>query len=80
MNKKKCPTCGKDAHDFLKEEAFNCVPPKEVLRFGDYEIDKKYRKELYNKFPLYNTEEIVGTYLGHNPHYPSQDKWINDKE
>lgn len=73
---KKCPTCGEKAHDFTKEEALDCVPPKGVLIFGDYEIDKRYRKKLYEKHPFYTTEEVVGSYLGHNPYFPSQDSWL----
>ena len=79
MNEK-CQTCGQKAHDFSKEEAFNCVPPKDVLIFGDFEIDKEYREALYNKYPFYTTEEVVGSYLGHNPHYPSQSSWLDEKE
>jgi hypothetical protein len=72
----KCPTCGKKAHDFEKEEAMNCVPPKEVLKFGEHQIDKKYRNALYKEFPMYTSEEVVGSYLGHNPNFPSQDAWM----
>jgi ribosomal protein L37E len=73
----KCLTCGKKAHNFEKEEAFDCVPPKETLKFGQYEIDKNYRDALYSEFPFYNSEEVVGSFLGHNPNFPSQDEWHN---
>ena len=76
---KKCQTCGKKAHDFMKEEAMNCVPPKSVLQFGEYHIDKKYRNALYKEFPMYTSEEVVGSYLGYNPHFPSQDAWFAEK-
>lgn len=72
----KCSTCGKKAHDFTKEEALDCVPPKEVLQFGEYHIDKKYRNALYKAFPIYTSEEVVGSYLGHNPNFPSQSDWM----
>lgn len=75
---KKCPTCGKKAHDFEKEEALNCVPPKEVLKFGEYQIDKKYRKALYKEFPMYTSEEVVGSYLGCNPYFLSQNVWLEE--
>ena len=64
MTTEKCPTCGKKAHDFEKEEIMDCVPPKDVLKFGEYEIDKDYRKALYDFYPFYTAEEVVGSYLG----------------
>lgn len=78
-NKDKCPTCGKDAHDFENEEIMDCVPPKHILRFGQYEIDKDYRDALYKHCPIYTAEEVVGSYLGYNPHFPSQDYWLAEK-
>ncbi|MCY1660113.1 hypothetical protein [Chryseobacterium sp. SL1] len=72
----KCSTCGKKAHDFEKEEAMDCVPPEDVLKFGKYEIDKEYRKALYRLYPFYTAEEVVGSYLGHNPNFSSQDSWF----
>lgn len=79
-NNKKCPTCGKTEHNFLIEEAFECVPPRGVLNFGSYVIDKEYREALFEEFPMYNTEEVVGSYLGHNPYFPSQAVWFEDNE
>lgn len=58
------------------EEYFNRVPPPEKCDFGDYRIDPDYRKELYKQFPFYTGEEIVGSYLGYNPHFPSQEEWL----
>jgi len=77
---RKCPTCGKPAHDFEKEEAFDCVPPKNVLKFGDYTIDEKYREALFKAHPYYTSEEVVGSFLGHNPYYPSQSEWLERKK
>ncbi len=79
MKYKKCPTCGKKAHNFELEEALDCVPPKNVLKFGEFVIDKKYRNALYRKYPFYNAEEIVGSFLGHNPFFPSQRMWLGNK-
>lgn len=76
--KSKCPTCGKKAHNFDKEEVFDCVPPKEVLKFGSHIIDKKYRDALYNEHPDYTVREVVGSYLGHNPIFPSQEEWLDE--
>ena len=53
------------------------IPLPEVLTFGQYTIDVTYRAALYVEHPLYTIEEIVGSYLGHNPYYPSQDVWID---
>ncbi len=71
----KCETCGKKAHDFENEEVLDCVPPKDALKFGQHQIDPNYREELYKRFPFYTAEEVVGSYLGHNPHFPSQSEW-----
>ena len=76
----KCPTCGKKAHDFEKEEALDCVPPREILKFGNYLIDKEYREALYEQFPFYSTEEVVGSYLGYNRYFPSQRDWFEERE
>lgn len=76
----KCPTCGKRAHDFDKEEAMGCVPPSEILKFGQHEINKEYREALYEDYPFYTSEEVVGSYLGHNPHFPSQNVWLEQQE
>ncbi|MCQ4140606.1 hypothetical protein [Chryseobacterium sp. EO14] len=76
IKQKKCITCGKKGHDFEKEEAMDCVPPEEVLKFGKYEINKEYRKALYSQYPFYTVEEVVGSYLGHNPNFSSQDSWF----
>lgn len=79
IENKRCPTCGKKAHDFANEEALYCVPPKKVLQFGEYIINEKYRKALFQEFPFYTAEEIVGSYLGHNPYFPSQPEWLESK-
>lgn len=74
-----CPTCGKPAHDFAVEEAMDCVPPRGVLQFGEHIIDKDYREALYKYNPRYTSEEVVGSFLGHNPHFDSQDAWLMNK-
>jgi len=75
----KCETCGKSAHDFANEEVLDCVPPRDVLRFGQYEINKEYREALYKEFPFYTAEEVVGSYLGHNPNFPSEGEWLDQQ-
>lgn len=77
---KKCPTCGEKAHNFEIEEALDCVPPKDILKFGEHQIDKKYREALYDQFPFYTAEEVVGSYLGYNSRFPSQNAWFEQKE
>jgi len=53
-----------------------CTPPLSVLCFGKYKMDPVYRQALYNHGSYYNTEEVVGSFLGHNPHFPSQQEWL----
>jgi hypothetical protein len=75
-----CNSCQKKMHDFAREEALECIPPKDVLVFGEYKINKNYRNALYAEHPKYTAEEIVGTYLGHNADFPSQSKWFAEEE
>lgn len=75
-----CHTCGNEAHDFTKEEILECVPPKDVLKFGHYEINKEYREALFNEHPMYDVEEVVGTYLGKNKHFSSQSAWLEEQD
>lgn len=56
-------------HNYEKEKIMHCVPPKYVLKFGDYTIDKSYRNTLCKLYPFYTEEEIVGSYLGYNPYF-----------
>ena len=63
----------------LTEEYIDCVPPPEMCIFGPYKIDPEYRKQLYIEFPFYTGEEVVGSYLGHNPYFPSQEEWLKSK-
>lgn len=76
----KCPSCGQKAHDFETEEAFDCIPPQDVLKFGEHTFNREYRDALFNHCPSYRVEEIVGSYLGHNPSFPSQSAWLEEKE
>ena len=71
-------TCG-EYHDFSVEECLTCVPPKDVLLFGDYQIPYDYREELFNECPFYTVEEIVGSFIGENPYFPSYDEWYDKK-
>ena len=77
---RKCDTCGKKAHDFSKEEAFDCVPPKDVLVFGENIISREYREALFKEFPMYTSEEVVGSFLGHNPYFPSESEWFETQD
>ena len=73
-----CPCCG-ETKDFENEESLTCVPPKDVLVFGRYHIEIDYREALYNEYPQYTVEEIVGSYIGENHLFPSYDDWIRKK-
>ena len=54
------------------EDEESSIPPLNVCRFGHVTMDQEYREALYRDHPYYTAEEIVGTFLGHNPHYPSE--------
>lgn len=60
-----CNSCGQRAHNFDEEEALMCIPPRDVLKFGDIVIPAEYREQLYFTHPQFTTEEVVGTYLDH---------------
>ena len=55
------------------------VPPADQLIFGDYHIDPQYREQLYADYPYYTSEEIVGSYLGYNPYFPSEPEWFEQQ-
>jgi len=73
-----CDFC-KKRHDWRKKEYMECKPPLSVLCFGKYKIDIAYRLALYEHGSFYNTEEVVGSFLGHNPHFPSQEEWMEQQ-
>jgi hypothetical protein len=75
-----CHSCGEAAHNFVEEEALACIPPPDVLCFGTYEIKKEYRDALFARFPFFCTEEVVGSFLGFNPGFPSQADWEQEQE
>ena len=56
------------------------VPHCQQLHFDSYVLDEVYKEELYKEFPHYTVEEIIGTYLGHNPYFPSQIAWQNSRQ
>ena len=45
-----------------------------------YKLNKRYKIVLEEFGPHYDTEEIVGSYLGHNPYFPSQKDWLESRE
>ena len=73
-----CDFCNK-RHDWRKKEYMECKPPLSVLCFGKYRIDPVYRLALYEHASFYNTEEVVGSFLGHNPYFPSQEEWMEQQ-
>eukprot|EP01084_Bolivina_argentea_P138850 244361_1 len=75
-----CKTCNQKEHDYSKEEHLACVLPKDVLQFGPHQINKKYREALFSEYSFYNSEEIIGSFLGHNPYFPSQSEWLQQQE
>ena len=56
------------------------VPPSNVLIFGKHIFDKNYKKDMYDKYPMYTVEEIIKSLLGDNLEFPSYEKWLEDKE
>ena len=81
----KCPSCNKnshsfESHNFEEEEFLYCVPPPETLKFGNYVLSKEYKEALFDDYPFYTAEEVVGSFLGHNPYFPSQDEWEEERE
>ena len=64
----------------MPEGKMHRVPPRQQLEFGSYVLDEVYKKELYKEFPDYTVEQIICTYLGHNPFFPSQTAWQNRRQ
>ena len=67
-----CSRCAKH-HDLSKNEHMDCVPPLHIVRFGPYRLSREYREALNEYCSAYTTEEIVGSYLGYNPHFPTEE-------
>jgi len=63
-------------HDWDSVAVMECVPPPGQLRLASYDIDAEYRRELYSMYSFFTVEEIVGTFLGRNPGFPSQEAWL----
>ena len=61
------------------QKYLDSVPSPKTCKFGPYQIDPKYRKEIYKRFPHYTIEEIVGSYIGYNRYFPSQEQWLNSE-
>ncbi len=72
-------SCSGETKDFENEESLTCVPPKDIIVFGKYHIERDYRDDLYSEFPHYTVEEIVGSYIGENTLFPSYDAWLRKK-
>lgn len=73
------PCCGKFPHDWVNEEALQCIPPRHVLQFGPCRIDHLYREALYQRYPSYTAEEVLGSFMGHNPHFPGHEDWLDEQ-
>lgn len=56
------------------------VPPFDQLCFGPYTLDAEYKAAIYQRFPFYTFEEIVGSYLGYNPHFKSYNEWMKERK
>ena len=67
----------------MKIDDLNAIPEYDQVVFSFYnltelethKLDLKYKLAIYCKYPDYTVEEIVGTYLGHNPYFPSFEDW-----
>ena len=55
------------------------VPPSDVLIFGKHIIDKNYKQEMSDKYPMYTVEEIINSLLGNNLEFPSYEEWLESK-
>lgn len=70
-----CPTCGTFYPDENQMSVHDDIPDMDILSFGPYHMSLEYRQALYAEFPGYTTHEIVATFLGYNPIFPSQETW-----
>jgi hypothetical protein len=57
------------------EENLNKIPPREMVQYGEYCLSMEYKLALFEDYPSYTIEEIVGSYLGYNPGFPSQEEF-----
>ena len=64
----------------VSDLALDEVPPSNVLRLDNHIINRRYRAALYERHPWYTVEEIVGSHLGYNPHFPSEEVWLREQK
>mmetsp|Transcript_14744 Transcript_14744/g.37217 ORF Transcript_14744/g.37217 Transcript_14744/m.37217 type:complete len:154 (-) Transcript_14744:132-593(-) len=50
--------------------------PRERLQYGPHALNPAYREALWIEHPHYCVEEVLGSYLGHNEHFDSQEDWL----
>jgi|2_EtaG_2_1085320.scaffolds.fasta_scaffold07162_2 hypothetical protein len=60
------------------------VPPKNQTTFHvqgiTHHINPEYKDELYASASYYTIEEIMGSYLGYNPYFPSYESWVEARK
>jgi len=60
-------------------EYINTIPNPMEQNFSidgkHYRLDLDYKKAIFKHNPNYTIEEIIGTYLGHNPDIDSFNDW-----
>ena len=63
-----CAKCNR-AHSFAVDalQIADCVPPQNVLQFGDDVLPKDYREELYATHPAFTVAEVLGCFFGEAP-------------
>tara|TARA_R110002020_G_scaffold6394_6_gene27261 strand:+ start:363 stop:647 length:285 start_codon:yes stop_codon:yes gene_type:complete len=75
MDKTLCRTCGLKKHRFNKEIHLACVPNFAVSKICGVKIPRAYRRDLFAFSDFYTAEEVIGSYLGKNPYFPSYTNW-----
>lgn len=77
-----CAKCN-HAHSFAVDalQIADCVPPKNVLQFGDDVLPKDYREELYATHPTFTVAEVLGCFFGEAPEriFPSGEAFKQQK-
>ena len=78
-----CSKC-KRAHSFAGDasQIADCVPPQNVLQFGDDVLPKDYRKGLYAAHPTFTVAEVLGCFFGEAPEsiFPSGEAYKNQNQ
>ena len=68
-----------DADKLVAEDMLQIIPEPCETVFGSYTLTPEYRAAMYKYCPDFIVDEIVATFLGYSPSFPSQVQWYKHR-